>query len=67
MSCSDFFFFHFTADKLGYIREKRTQVNKRRRNDDIYKDLDDDEEVAARSNKKIGKFMSFRSSLLLIY
>ena len=52
------FFFHFTADKLGYIREKRAQVNKRRKNDHIYKDLEDDEEVDARSNKKIGKFKS---------
>ena len=51
-------FFHFTTDKLGYIHEKRTQVNKRRRNNDIYKDLDDDEEVEAHSNKKIGKFKS---------
>jgi len=65
VSCSDFFFFHFTADKLGYIHEKRTQVNKRRRNDDIYKDLDDDEEVEARSNKKIGKFKSFMSSFII--
>ena len=58
-------FFHFTTDKLGYIREKKAQVNKRRRNDDIYKDLDDDEEVAARSNKKIGKFKYFISSFII--
>ena len=58
-------FFHFIADKLEYIREKRAQVNKRRRNDDIYKDLDDDEEVDARSNKKIGKFKYFMSSFII--
>ena len=59
-----FFLISFFSLKLEYICEKRTQVNKRRRNDDIYKDLDNDEEVVARSNKKIGNFKSFRSSFI---
>jgi hypothetical protein len=44
-------------NKLGYHRKKTTKDNKRKRNYEIYRNLDDDEEIAECSSRKSSNYL----------
>jgi hypothetical protein len=43
-------------NKLGHYHKKTTKANKRQRNDEIYGNLNDEEEIAEHSNKKSSNY-----------